>query len=180
MSYERTKIYSDAKEITAANVVEEVIQVKCEKPPCIYRGKVLGERGYTNSLDNFDAYVSEWKGEPNGMDGTPPFSIKSFLIFPSDCVESFEEHITQKGFVNGKYLSKQEQIELLDFISNTLMLRKERSSTKKYTSLAKAVHRYGWKFVPNSSKNKHSLLYGHAKLVRLSEEPIGGVWDDSI
>lgn len=146
----------------------------------IYRGKVLGERSYTKSLDNFDAYVSGWKGEPNGMDGTPPFSIKSFLIFPSDCMESFEEHITKKGFINGKYLSKQEQIELLDFISNTLMLRKERSSTKKYTSLAKAVHRYGWKLAPNSSKNKHSPLYGHAKLVRLSEEPIGGVWDDSI
>ena len=93
MSYGRTKIYSDAREITAANVVEKVSNAKCEESPCFYRGKVLDERSYTKSLDNFDAYVSEWKGEPNGMDGTPPFSIKSFLIFPSDCMESFEEHL---------------------------------------------------------------------------------------
>lgn len=97
MSYGRTIIYSDAREITAANVVEEVSNAKCEESPCFYRGKVLGERSYTKSLDNFDAYVSEWKGEPNGMGGTPPFSIKSFLIFPSDCMDLSKNPLGEFG-----------------------------------------------------------------------------------
>ena len=81
---------------------------------------------------------------------------------------------------DGKYMSKQEQDELLDFISNKLMLRQEKNKTKKYTSLAKAVRRYGWQLEPYKSKNIRSLMYGYARLIRMEGETVGGVWDDSI
>ena len=60
------------------------------------------------------------------------------------------------------------------------MLRQEKKKDKKYTSLAKAVRRYGWKLVPNTSKNSQSPTYGYAKLVRIENDSVGEVWDDSI
>ncbi|MBQ7322987.1 MAG: hypothetical protein IJW96_00285, partial [Clostridia bacterium] len=70
--------------------------------------------------------------------------------------------------------------ELLKYISDTLMLRKEKDKTKKYTTLAKAVRRFGWRLDVYPSKNIKSPMYGYAKLVRMEEENVGGVWDDSI
>ena len=109
-----------------------------------------------------------------------PFSIRSFLICPPKQVDSFEEYITEHDLAGGRYMSKQEQSELLDFICNTLMLKQEKRKTEKYTSLAKAVRRFGWQLEPHKSKNGKSQMYGYARLIRLESEPVGGVWDDSI
>lgn len=146
----------------------------------IYRGKVWGERSYCESVTNFKHYVAEWQGEGTGIHCVAPFSIKSFLICPPKQVDSFEAYIIEHGLSEGKYMSKQEQDELLDFISNKLMLRQEKNKTKKYTSLAKAVRRYGWQLEPYKSKNTRSLKYGYARLIRIEGENVGVVWDDSI
>ena len=146
----------------------------------VYRGKVWGERSYCESVTNFKHYVAEWQGEGTGIHCVAPFSIKSFLICPPKQVDSFEAYIIKHGLADGKYMSKQEQDELLDFISNKLMLRQGKNKTQKYTSLAKAVRRYGWQLEPYKSKNIKSLMYGYARLIRMETEIVGGVWDDSI
>ena len=146
----------------------------------IYRGKVWGERSYCESVTNFKHYVAEWKGEGAGTYCVAPFSIKSFLICPLKQTDTFEAYIIEHGLADGKYMSKQEQAELLDFISNKLLLRQEKNKTKKYKTLAKAVRVYGWKLDPYSSKNSKSPMYGHARLVRMQPTTVGGVWDDSI
>lgn len=146
----------------------------------IYRGKILGERSYTKSVDNFDAYVSAWLGESDGAFCVPPFSIKSFLICPTKRTESFEDYISENGFDDGRYITKAEQSEMLNFISNVLMLRKGSQKTEKYTSLSKAVRRYGWQLVSVGSNNPKSSTYGCSKLVRMTKTADGGVWDDSI
>lgn len=146
----------------------------------VYRGKIWGERSYCESVTNFEHYIAELKGEGTGIHCVAPFSIKSFLTCPPKQVDSFEAYIIEHGVAEGKYMSKQEQDELLDFISNKLMLKQEKDKTKKYISLAKAVRRYGWQLVPFSSKNKQSPMYGYAKLLRIEETTVGGVWEDSI
>ena len=86
------------------------------------------------------------------------FSIKSFLICPPKQADTFEAYIIEHGLSEGKYMSKQEQAELLDFISNKLLLRQEKNKTKKYKTLAKAVRIYGWQLDPYSSKNSKSPM----------------------
>ena len=81
---------------------------------------------------------------------------------------------------NLKIFTTKIQSEMLNFISNVLMLRKGSQKAEKYTSLSKAVRRYGWQLVSVGSNNPKSSTYGCSKLVRMTKTADGGVWDDSI
>ena len=142
----------------------------------MYKGKMLGVQSFAKSVDNFKAYVSEWKGEPTGEICVAPFSIKSFLIMPPQRAEKFEDYLREKEFLNGTLISPQQQKEMLDFISDVLMVRQKSDITKKYTNLSKAIATLEYK-LKYHSHNKNSNLYGWAELVKITD---GGVFSDSI
>ena len=145
----------------------------------IYKGKILGQQSFARSVDNFKAYVSGWLGKPTTEQCVAPFLIKSFLIMPSKRIDTFEDYVGEKGFLNGKSLSRQEQKDMLDFISDVLMVRQKSDVTKPYKSLAKAVTLFGYA-LKSCSHHKENKLYGHYKLIKIATEETGGVFSDSI
>lgn len=144
----------------------------------LYKGKKLGQQSFAKSIDNFKAYVSDLVGEPTNQICVPPFSIQSFLIMPPQKSETFEDYLREKDLLNDRWISPQEQKEMLDYISDVLMVRQKSDSTKRYNTLAKAlsVLGYGLRY---GSHNSKSDTYGCVKLVKLSVDD-GGVFSDSI
>ena len=144
----------------------------------LYKGKKLGQQSFAKSIDNFKAYVSDLVGEPTNQICVPPFSIQSFLIMPPQKSETFEEYLREKDLLNDRWISSQEQKEMLDYISDVLMVRQKSNSTKRYNTLAKALSVLGYS-LRNGSHNSKSDTYGCVKLVKLSVDD-GGVFSDSI
>ena len=142
---------------------------------CLYTGKVLGQKSFADSVDNFKVYVTEWLGEPIAQWSHPPFSIESFLIMPPKQIDNFEDYVIEKGFLAGKPLSPQAQKEMLDFVSNVLMVRQKSDVTKKYTQLSKAIKTFGYT-LKTCSHHNDSPLYGYCELIKTSPDDLGEVF----
>lgn len=145
-----------------------------------YKGRFLGLRSYAKSVDRFEDYITfQLGGSPMPLVVERPFDIPSLFLMPPDRQEQFDNYIREKGFLNGISLSPQDQKEMLDYLSDTLMVRQKSNPTRKYSTLAKAISEFGYT-LKACSKHPTSKLYGYYRLVRVSDIDVGGVFDDAI
>ena len=136
---------------------------------CLYEGRILGLQSFAMSVSNYEDYVADRLGEKNVLNCTKPFSIESLLMLPEKKVDTLVDYIIEKGYLNGVPLSKQDQKELLDFMSDTLMIRQQSNKTKKYTTLAKALSLFGYT-TEECSHHPNTPLYGYIRIAKIQKD----------
>lgn len=136
---------------------------------CLYEGRILGLQSFAMSVSNYEDYVADWLGEKNVLNCTKPFPIESFLILPNENTDTLVDYITEKGYLDGVPLSKQDKKELLAYISDTLMVRQQSNSTLKYNTLAKALSIFGYT-TKECSHHKDSPLYDYVRIEKIKND----------
>ena len=110
-----------------------------------YKGKEFGMKSFKVSLDRYDdykAYRLGYKNFANPIES--PFEVETRIVDVIDDKDLFEDHISNLGYTDTTPLTKEKQNELLQFLTENLLIRQKNDNSKVYTVLAKAVNEFGY------------------------------------
>lgn len=138
----------------------------CEEKFVFYRGKIAGEESFAKSVEYLRRFFAEQYGEINAGGLENPFKIPLRKFKPFTKEQKFESYIKDKGFENEKPINREEQAELLRYVSDVLRIRPKANPQNRYKNLNDALKLLGYEAV-ECAKDKKKPLYGYRKLRRI-------------